>query len=55
LGKVQDELLAPLSAEERRQLVDLLTRVVDHHAQTAERPGVRPKTPNDPDRSNVRK
>jgi DNA-binding MarR family transcriptional regulator len=55
LGNVQDELLAPLSADERRQLVDLLTRVVDHHAQTAERPGARPNTPNEPDRSNVRK
>ncbi len=32
LGKVQDELLAPLSATEREQLVRLLTRVVDHHA-----------------------
>ena len=30
LDKVQDRLLAPLSADERRQLVDLLTRVVDH-------------------------
>lgn len=28
----QDDLLAPLSAAERRQLVALLTRVVDHHA-----------------------
>lgn len=37
LGKVQDELLAPLSAEERKQLVDLLTRVVNHHARTGER------------------
>ncbi|HEX8805157.1 MAG TPA: MarR family winged helix-turn-helix transcriptional regulator [Acidimicrobiales bacterium] len=34
LGKVQDELLAALSAGERRQLVDLLSRVVDHHAKT---------------------
>jgi DNA-binding MarR family transcriptional regulator len=32
VGKVQDDLLAPLSADERRRLVDLLTRVVDHHA-----------------------
>lgn len=30
----QDELLAPLSAAERKQLVRLLTRVVDHHAST---------------------
>lgn len=28
----QDELLAPLSADEREQLVRLLTRLVDHHA-----------------------
>lgn len=34
LAKVQDELLAPLSAEERTQLIGLLTRVVDHHAKT---------------------
>jgi DNA-binding MarR family transcriptional regulator len=30
--RAQDELLAPLSPRERAQLVDLLTRVVDHHA-----------------------
>ncbi len=34
LAKVQDELLAPLSPEERMQLINLLTRVVDHHAKT---------------------
>ncbi len=34
LAKVQEELLAPLSPEERMQLVSLLTRVVDHHAKT---------------------
>jgi DNA-binding MarR family transcriptional regulator len=28
----QDELLEPLSAKERAQLIRLLTRVVDHHA-----------------------
>jgi DNA-binding MarR family transcriptional regulator len=32
VAKSQDELLAALSAEERAQLVDLLTRVVDCHA-----------------------
>jgi DNA-binding MarR family transcriptional regulator len=32
VGKVQDELLAPLSPAEREQLVGLLTRIVDHHA-----------------------
>lgn len=34
LDRAQDELLAPLSPEERRALVDLLTRVVDHHARS---------------------
>jgi len=33
LDKAQDSLLAPLSPDERRQLVDLLGRVVDHHAR----------------------
>jgi MarR family transcriptional regulator, lower aerobic nicotinate degradation pathway regulator len=33
LAGIQDELLAPLSARERRQLIRLLTRVVDHHAE----------------------
>jgi DNA-binding MarR family transcriptional regulator len=33
LARVQDELLAPLSASERRQLVRLLTRIVDYHAR----------------------
>jgi DNA-binding MarR family transcriptional regulator len=33
LARVQDELLAPLSASERRQLVRLLTRIVGHHAR----------------------
>jgi MarR family transcriptional regulator, lower aerobic nicotinate degradation pathway regulator len=31
LAKIQDEILAPLSTDERRQLIHLLTRVVDHH------------------------
>jgi DNA-binding MarR family transcriptional regulator len=31
LDRAQDALLAPLAPEERRQLVDLLTRIVDHH------------------------
>jgi MarR family transcriptional regulator, lower aerobic nicotinate degradation pathway regulator len=31
LGKVQEGLLAPLSPDEREQLVDLLTRLVGHH------------------------
>lgn len=35
LANVQHELLAPLSARERTQLVGLLTRVVDHHAAKA--------------------
>jgi DNA-binding MarR family transcriptional regulator len=32
LTDVQDRLLAPLSSDERRQLVRLLTQIVDHHA-----------------------
>lgn len=32
LAKTQDQLLSPLSATERKQLVRLLTRLVDHHA-----------------------
>src|SRR5262245_25134206 len=31
LAKAQDDLLAPLSPDERQELVALLTRVVDHH------------------------
>src|SRR5262245_19090391 len=33
LGRAQDDLLAPLSESERCELVDLLTRVVDHHTR----------------------
>lgn len=32
LAGIQDELLAPLSADERDELARLLTRVLDHHA-----------------------
>lgn len=31
LSDVQDKLLAPLSPPERRQLIDLLSRLLDHH------------------------
>ncbi|WP_067450617.1 MarR family winged helix-turn-helix transcriptional regulator [Actinomadura macra] len=34
LASVQDELLAPLSAPERTRLVELLTRVVEHHGRS---------------------
>jgi MarR family transcriptional regulator, lower aerobic nicotinate degradation pathway regulator len=41
--QIQDELLAPLSPDERDQLTRLLTRILDHHARTpAER---RPSPP----------
>ncbi|WP_396446452.1 MarR family winged helix-turn-helix transcriptional regulator [Actinomadura sp.] len=33
LAGIQDELLAPLSPEEREQLIGLLTRLADHHAK----------------------
>jgi len=33
LTQIQDDLCAPLSQAEREELVRLLTRVVDHHAQ----------------------
>jgi MarR family transcriptional regulator, lower aerobic nicotinate degradation pathway regulator len=33
LATVQDELLAPLSASERRHLIRLLARIVDHHTR----------------------
>ena len=32
LAEIQDELFAPLSADERAQLARLLARVLDHHA-----------------------
>ena len=32
LAEVQDELLAPLSPADRRQLIRLLTRILEHHA-----------------------
>jgi MarR family transcriptional regulator, lower aerobic nicotinate degradation pathway regulator len=31
LAKTQDELLAPLSPEERQRLTELLSRLLDHH------------------------
>lgn len=35
LDDLQDELLAPLSPAERDQLVQLLTRLLDHHTRTS--------------------
>jgi DNA-binding MarR family transcriptional regulator len=32
LAKIQDEILAPLSSDEREQPVQMLTLVLDHHA-----------------------
>ncbi|MFD5176491.1 MarR family winged helix-turn-helix transcriptional regulator [Nocardia sp. NPDC058379] len=36
LAASQDELLAPLSADERAQLTTLLTQLLDHHTQRPE-------------------
>ena len=33
LARIQDELLAPLTADERDELARLLRRVLDHHAR----------------------
>ena len=33
LAGIQDELLAPLSTDERGELARLLTRILDHHAR----------------------
>jgi DNA-binding MarR family transcriptional regulator len=33
IASLQEDLLAPLSAADREQLVELLSRLVDHHAQ----------------------
>jgi MarR family transcriptional regulator, lower aerobic nicotinate degradation pathway regulator len=38
VATIQDELLAPLTQSERDQLVELLTRLLDHHTQTAPHP-----------------
>jgi DNA-binding MarR family transcriptional regulator len=35
LTRIQEELLAPLSPDERDQMVRLLARVLDHHARRA--------------------
>jgi hypothetical protein len=34
LAQIQEELCAPLSRTEREQLIRLLTRIVDRHAQS---------------------
>lgn len=38
IADAQDELLAPLTPDERTHLVHLLTRLVDHHATTPDSP-----------------
>lgn len=35
LAEIQDDLLAPLSADERKELARLLAKVLDHHARGA--------------------
>jgi DNA-binding MarR family transcriptional regulator len=35
LGETQDELLAPLSLEDRQRLTELLSRLLDHHNRRA--------------------
>jgi DNA-binding MarR family transcriptional regulator len=35
IGSLQEELLAPLSAADRERLVELLSRLVTHHAEAA--------------------
>ena len=38
LAEAQDELLAPLSPEERQRLTDLLSRLLNHHNQRTRHP-----------------
>ena len=38
LAESQDELLAPLSPEERQRLTELLSRLLDHHNRRTEEP-----------------
>ncbi|TDC05815.1 MarR family transcriptional regulator [Streptomyces sp. 8K308] len=48
LAESQDELLAPLSPEERERLTELLSRLLDHHDRrtgAAEGPGAEPGPP----------
>lgn len=40
LDDLHDELLAPLTAAERNQFVQLLTRLLDHHTERARHPPV---------------
>ena len=42
VASVQDELLAPLSADERDLLRRLLTRLLDHHASAGRHQGIVP-------------
>lgn len=46
LSGAQDELLAPLSSGERKELADMLTRVLDYHASPKTREPGRPGRPN---------
>jgi DNA-binding MarR family transcriptional regulator len=42
LADTQDELLAPLSPEERQRLTELLSKLLDHHDRDVENPGAAP-------------
>ncbi|MCA2212006.1 MarR family winged helix-turn-helix transcriptional regulator [Jidongwangia harbinensis] len=41
VGEIQDELLAPLNAKERAELVRLLGALLDHHRPAVDQPGLR--------------
>jgi MarR family transcriptional regulator, lower aerobic nicotinate degradation pathway regulator len=42
LTETQDELLAPLSPEERQRLTELLSKLLDHHDRRTRQPEIEP-------------